>query len=359
MKILHTIETRGPGGAEILLINIANQLSERGYENFGLFIKEGWILNKFRSLGYVSKYLKLVRTFDVVFLLKFCYFVISNQIRVIHAHEFTMAFYSTVLAFFVPKLTVVCTFHGRHYHSDTAIRQRAMRFIAKNSKLVTVSNDVAIYIANLCKINPNSILVIENGIPLPAMNIPGDLKKELDLNDNSVLIGSVGRLHKVKGHIYFLEAAEIILKTHNNVHFVIAGGGAEQKNLENTIVEKKISDFFTLLGERSDIDNILNSLDIFVLPSLSEGTSLALLEAMAHSLPIVATNVGNNVKIVSALGNVLVNPQNATELASGIGSVIDLLNKSFSFEHNREKIEKNYSLDAMVNEYLVVYEEST
>ncbi len=356
INILHTIETRGPGGAEILLVNIAKHLEKSGYKNFGFFIKEGWLQEQFLALGFTFKYARLANPFDFFLCFKLFYFVVKNKICVIHAHEFTMAFYSCLISIFLPRVKVVCTFHGRHYHSDTAIRQKAMRFVARRSKMVAVSADVKNYIATKCSIFPFLITEIENGIDIPPYGIKGTLREEIGLPLTAIIIGAVGRLHKIKGHQYLIEAAERISKGMEGVYFVIAGEGAERLNLELKIRSCNIEDRFILLGNRDDIDNILRSLDIFVLPSLSEGTSLALLEAMAHGLSIIATNVGNNYKLLSNCSdNIIISVNNTDELYNSVAGIIESGNFKHKSVSNREKIIKSHSIEAMVGKYERMY----
>lgn len=357
-KVLHTIETRGPGGAEILLVNIVKHLQKQQFKNFGFFIKEGWLQEQFLQMEIPFAFVKLNRKFDLLFLFKFAQYVRRSKINVIHAHEFTMSFYACLLTLFMPSLSVVATFHGRHYHSETSIRQLIMRFISRRSIMVTVSNDVKDIITSKSKVAEERIGCIENGIPLQDEGEAGNLREELGLPNSTSLIGAVGRLHPIKGHAYLVEAAEKLVGDSEDYHFVVAGDGGERERLTDLIRQKSLSSRFTLLGNRRDVGNILSSIDIFVLPSLSEGTSLALLEAMSYSLPIVATKVGNNERLItSSGGGVLVGVKDALGLAKGISDVQKMLCAGETFVMNRELVREHYSLDAMMNSYIELYGE--
>lgn len=355
-KILHTIETRGPGGAEILLNNIANELHKRSFTNHGLFIKQGWIFEKFKENNYGAQCDSINSLFDIQFYKKFIKALKENQINIIHAHEFALSLISTIISKII-DVKVVSTIHGLNYHCDTFFRRMMMRFIANNSSLVTVSYKVKQYIVSKAKIDPDKIHVIENGVMIPDLkNVSPRLKQELGLNEDDTLIGTVGRLHDVKGHKYLIEAAQTLCQKNNNLYFVISGEGAERDKLEDQIEKSGLSEKFFLLGNRNDMDNVFSSLDIFILPSLSEGTSLALLEAMSYRLPVIATNVGSNPKLIVNKDNgIIIKSKNPQEIISSISKMMRstlLKNKS---DGNRECVLNNYSFETMIDKYIQLY----
>jgi glycosyltransferase involved in cell wall biosynthesis len=358
LNILHTIETRGPGGAEVLVFDIAKYLAAGNCCNFGYFIKKGWLQDRFKAEGYETTYHPLKTGLDIRLLYDLIGTIKKRRIDVIHAHEFTMSFYSCIAASFTGA-NVICTFHGMNYHSDNFRRQLMMKFIANTSSCVTVSEKVKNHICNHAKINAHKIVVIENGIKIPTEFSMGSLKKELRLPSDCILAGSVGRLHEIKGHQYFVNAAAELVKKYRNIYFTIAGDGAERESLFSKINESGLSDRFFLLGTRTDIQNILSSIDIFVLPSLSEGTSLALLEAMSYGLPIVATNVGNNGKLVKNEKNgFLIAPQSPGEISRSISRIIEnAMFEIFRIE-NKQLVRESYSLDKMMQNYLELFPET-
>lgn len=357
-NILHTIETRGPGGAEILLFSMAEYLKEKKFSNYGLFIKEGWMLTKFNDAGFKTVYKPLNKGIDIPFLINFVKIIKKLRIDIIHSHEFTMSFYSSIVSL-LTSVKAISTFHGMNYHCDNKRRQWMMKFIANISNIVTVSDDVKNRICTNTGIDADKIIVIENGIEFPSNTIQGNLKAELGLPKNSVLVGSVGRLHEIKGYKHLVRAAKILTEKNSNIFFVIAGDGVEKESTSRQIIESGLSSRFYLLGTRNDVPNILSSLDIFVLPSLSEGTSLALLEAMSYGLPIIATDVGNNSKLIpNEKHGFLVKPKNPEEISHCVRKIIDNnLFKSFHFE-NRRLIKDFYSFEKMMKKYLAIYSAS-
>lgn len=354
VRILHTIETRGPGGAEILLFNIAKFLKEKGYVNFGFFIKEGWLLDNFQRANFTSSMRPLNRSFNIPFLFQLLFYIKKHKIDVIHSHEMVMSFYSC-LASILLRVPVVSTFHGVINHSDTKIRSLAMRFIAKHSSMVAVSKDVKKYILEKNKINNFKITVIENGIPIPDENHKGKLKDELGLSPESILVGTIGRLHPIKGHEILIKCAKM-LSVDQRYFFVFAGDGEQKERFSKIIDDQGLSARIFMLGNRLDIDNILSSIDIFVLPSFSEGTSLALLEAMAHGVSIIATNVGNTPKIIACdSNNIVIFPGDKYSIYNAILEIVNSGKYKQKSTLNRNNVINNYSLESMVRKYMNLY----
>ena len=145
------------------------------------------------------------------------------------------------------------------------------------------------------------ISLIENGVNLERFQVNGNgenLRKEFGIDMTHKIIGSVGRLTEEKGHTYFLKAAKKILDLNNNCFFMIIGDGELRKKLEDEAKDLGINKRIIFTGKRTDIPELLSVMDIFVLPSLTEGQPMALLEAMAAKKPVIATTVGDIPKIL-------------------------------------------------------------
>jgi glycosyltransferase involved in cell wall biosynthesis len=171
------------------------------------------------------------------------------------------------------------------------------------------------------------------------------------------VIGTVGRLEPVKDQVTLLYAFKIILQQFPNSKLVITGDGSLASVLKNTAASLRISNSVLFLGLRDDILELLGTMDIFVLPSISEGTSCTLLEAMSCGLPVVATNVGGNPELV--LDNetgVLVPKQDSKKLSHAIITLLtnsDLRTKmSLS---GRERIVQGFSLYKMIDNLKNLY----
>jgi len=144
-------------------------------------------------------------------------------------------------------------------------------------------------------------------------------KRLLNVRENYFIIGYVGRLSKEKGIKYLINAGKILKERIKYFKILIIGSGPERENLETISLKLGLKENITFTGFLSDVEQWIQTLDVLVLPSLTEGTPLALLEAMSCAIPVVATNVGGVPEIIeSGKNGILVEPRNAKELADAI-----------------------------------------
>jgi len=204
-------------------------------------------------------------------------------------------------------------------------------------------------------------VVIYSGIELNKykdllLNEKQNLKKELGIPENSLIVGTAGRLVPVKGTEFLIEAAKYIISKYPDTFFIFTGDGPLEQDLKRKALEMDISENIILLGWRDDAAKIISIYDVFVLPSLNEGMGRVLVEAMALGKPIVASNVGGIPDLViHGKNGFLVPPKHPKELAKYIQIVIEDKEKrekmrlagkemamNFSAENMVEKIEKSY-----------------
>lgn len=147
---------------------------------------------------------------------------------------------------------------------------------------------------------PEKISVVHNGIDPDNIKIESKsfIRAELGIDGNSYLVVSAGRLSPEKNFGGLIEAAKIVTERNKNITFIVYGEGFLRKELEQKILDIGLKNRFLLLGFREDFLSVLKDIDIFVLPSFTEGLPNVLLEAYALRKPVVATNVGGNPEIV-------------------------------------------------------------
>lgn len=176
--------------------------------------------------------------------------------------------------------------------------------------------------------------VIPNGIWAGiGQRSSGHVRDELGLSASDQLVLTVSRLTEQKGHATLIAAAPAILEIHPNAKFVLAGDGPERESLTASIAQHGLTENFRLLGTRNDVEDLLSASDLFVLPSYFEGLPLALLEAMAAGVPVVATRIGGTIEAIGASHPFLVPAGDAAALAK---AVINALSDAGAASHAAE-----------------------
>ena len=173
-------------------------------------------------------------------------------------------------------------------------------------KITVVSHDIkASILETMLNICADRIYVCYEGVDLSAYDSDeygriGDaqvkIKDGIDVND--IVLATVARVTPDKGHQYLLEAAVEVVKAYPNVTFIIAGEGGERKRLEEMARALEISNHIVFTGFVDDIAHLLSAVDLLVHPSFTEGISNSLMEAMAMSKPVIATDVGGTPELV-------------------------------------------------------------
>jgi len=183
------------------------------------------------------------------------------------------------------------------------------------------------------------------------------VRKELGIDEDQPLIGAVGNLYPVKGHTYLLKAMAIVKEKYPHAMLVIAGRGEILDQLREEASGLGIKEKVVFLGFSEKIPAFLQGLDIFALPSLSEGLPLSVLEAMAAGKPVIATNVGGISEVLNdGYAELLVPPRNPDVLAEKILLLLrnpELANRLR--ELGRMKVEKEFSLNSMMEKYQELY----
>ena len=236
-----------------------------------------------------------------------------NKIDVIHCHQYTPWVYG-VLAAFGTRTKVIFTEHGRFYPDSSSWKRKLINpWLCKITDHITsISKATKLALVEFENIPENKIEVIYNGIK--KLNVIEEkvtaLRHKLGISKNTKVLGTIARLDPIKNHIMMLNAFALVLKEHPNTVLIIVGDGEERTNIENKVIQLNIQDKVILPGYDPQPQHYLALMDIFLLSSLSEGTSMTLLEAMSLGKPCVVTDAGGNPEIIEHQYNGLVTANN-------------------------------------------------
>ena len=193
--------------------------------------------------------------------------------------------------------------------------------------ILTTSERIAARLTNELAIPRERVTCIATGIDLKRFHpdTPGTLRQQLGLPKDIPMVGMISVLRSWKGHTTFLEAAGELLKSGRAIHFIIAGDGPGRAELTKKIAGPPWRDNVSLLGHRTDVENVLASLDVLVLPSYAhEGIPQIILQAQAMARPVVATCIGGIPEVVEdGVTGLIIEPRDTAALAARITQLLD------------------------------------
>ena len=277
---------------------------------------------------------------------------------VVHTHAWGTLCEGLLAAKLARVRTVV---HGEHGTMELKPYNLRVQRVAWHlvTQVLSVSSRLAGQLATVVRFPRERIEVIRNGVDVARFSLSARAaaRASLKLSETDITVGTVGRLHPVKDHRNLIEAADILNHAGVPAVTLIAGEGAERGTLEAEIRARDLTSRVRLIGHRSDVERVFSALDIFVLPSRSEGLSNTILEAMAAGLPVVATNVGGADELVTdGLTGLLVPRADSTALANALGALAtDPSRRGVMGRAARDRAVHEFSVDRMVTQYGNLY----
>ncbi len=273
-------------------------------------------------------------------------------------------------AVFAARLACVpVVIHSEHGYqlemlAGLPLRQRMLRHLAYRTAtaVFTVTRELRSYHAAQAWIDPDRIRVLYNGVdgeifkPRPKIGIA--IRRQLDIPLDRHVVGFVGRLVPLKDAITLLKAVEALVAKPPEIHALLVGSGPELARLQEYVSRSpQLHGRVTFTGTAENVADVLNAMDVFVLPSLKEGMSNTLLEALASGLPVVATRVGGNPEIIEeGVCGCLFAPGDAEELIRKIDVLLQNRGLRVQFGQSaREKALEQFSLTGMLNRYRDLY----
>lgn len=267
---------------------------------------------------------------------------------VVHTHNTRPLLYSAPAARLAGVGAVVHTRHGQRLGASrrqTALFNLACRWV---DRVVSVSSD-STELARAQGIAPRRLLTVPNGIDLASLPF-----REHRANGPVVF---VGRLSPEKNVDILLHAIALLRERGSNPSVILAGDGPERARLESLRATLRLTDNVHFIGAISDVPALLNSAGILVLPSRSEGISLALLEAMACGVPVLATRVGGSVEVIEdGVSGSLVASDDPEALADAVDRLLsDPAHARALAAAGRDRVERHFNVRDMVRRYESLY----
>lgn len=344
------------GGMERLVVRMARAFRERGID-VGITLIEalGPLANEARDSGIPVTLVPTPGIWTNVRARKLAGHFAARRPHVVHAHS-GVWLKSVRAARAAGVAGVVHTFHGVVEHEAWYVDQMRRAASWYTDDIVAVSESLREILVNRARIPANRVEVIINGVDVLRF-APNHGLASSAVDRPRFVIGHVARLDPIKNQGMLLHAFGLVRRRIANAQLVIAGDGPARGSLEQLAVSLGLSDSVTFLGEVRDTPEVYRSFDVFALSSVTEGTSMSILEAMASGVPVVATAVGGTPALVrnGELG-MLVESGDAGAMADAIISL------AVSHPAHRELAERartytvaHYSEDAMLERYQRLY----
>ncbi len=236
--------------------------------------------------------------------------------------------------------------HGLKHRCRALAMRAALRSV---DQVISNSVTVAQRVEMRCGYPASRITCIPNGVPSPVVNdmrqLRVQIRRELGLSEDTFLVGSVGRLHLVKGFEALLRAMAVVAGSNRSAHLVLVGDGDQRDPLRNLASQLEIPDRVHFVGHRDDTHRWFSAFDLYVNSSLSEGMSQSIVEAMSYGLPIAATDVGDSRRLITheglECGKVCV-PGEIHSLASVIELILGDRDMAQRFSRNAKSCHDRY-----------------
>jgi glycosyltransferase involved in cell wall biosynthesis len=300
----------------------------------------------------------------------------EHSVDVMQTHLLRSLDFLTLLLLYATNLrAVLWTFHNANFELPVTDSQKHKWLVKlKNcshhflyrwsshlvSGFIAVSDKVEKAMVETIGPIQNKITVICNGVDVKRYQKPIDktsLWNQLGLEANVYLIAVVATLKEQKGHRYLIEAMASIVPQHPGVHVLFIGDGELREALQTRVEALNLGDHIHFLGNRNDVPTLLAGSDLFALPSLWEGLPMALLEAMAAGLPIVASEVSGTVQaMIPNETGLLVPPGDAQRLAQAIEQLLtDPTQARAMGAAARRRVKEEFSAQKQADEHLALY----
>lgn len=360
---LHVIDTGGPGGAETVFSQLASRLNAPAHRTIAVVPREGWLSGQLRNLGIEPHVLPTRGSMNFGYLRALVRLARAENVRIVHSHLLGSSVYAGMLGIAL-SLPVVGVFHGPTDFRTPGRFAGAKRWLIGRGvrRIIAVSAGTREALAEF-GVAGSRIEIIPNGVDTAsfAPARANDLRAELGLRDDDLLIGSVGNIRAPKAYDVLLSTAALVLQQVPNAHFAVVGEGSERdlRALHEQRSALGIESRVHFLGFRKTTAELYCNFDLFVSSSRSEGLPLSFLEAMACGLCIVATESGGAQEVIEPQLTGLRAPiENPPALAAAIISVArDAELRQRIANAGREHVVRRFSIEATVERYRQIYQE--
>ncbi|MCA9152079.1 MAG: glycosyltransferase family 4 protein [Planctomycetales bacterium] len=348
MRIMEIISGTAVNGAVVNCLDICRALSRRGHD-VTLVCRPGAWISEHAQDGNIRVIESSLDRWPLTELRRVAHVVRENDIQVIHTHMSRANFFGVLLRWLFGVPACVATAHSRYIQLHWMF----------NDRVIAVSDATRRFHQRYNLVRGHRIDVIHNFINEQRfMNVPTDtrvaVRREFGLMCDQPTIGVIGDVIPRKGLIHLIRALPLLIEAVPDVRVLAVGCNETDyaQQVQDEAAQLRVSDRVIWAGPRNDIERILAALDIYVLPSLEENMPLAILEAMAAGLPVVASEVGGIPECVAhQQTGLLVPPGEPESLASAlIGLLTHLEQREQMGGAGQHRVRTNFSIESQIQQ---------
>jgi glycosyltransferase involved in cell wall biosynthesis len=331
-----------------------------------ILLNEGRLAYEIRKLGIPVTVISEKRHNSVGLFTGIATYLRRHRPDIIHTHKYKDNVLGVTAAAAMGVPGVVRVIHGmtEPFRGIAYVKMMGYELVdrlvtwARVNKVIAVSRDIEVAVRKIY--GDRKVVQIHNGVNLEKVIASQDretVRRGIGIRPHDHMIGTVGRLTPVKGHDVLLRAMSSIAKTMKNVKLLIVGDGPLMPALKKLVHALAIENQVILAGQRHDVYDLVNCLDVFALPSLHEGIPMVLLEALALKRPVVASRVGGIPEVVKhKVSGLLVTAGNVEELEQGIVSLLTDRSCAMGLgQAGREWVEQEFSATVMARRTAYLY----
>lgn len=369
-KILFIITKAETGGAQKVVYSLIKGL----YKNYDITLAYGqgydlinWVKPFNIKTICIPELIREIKPLkDIIALKKLYNLIKTEKFDIVHCHSAKAGTLGRIAARFYGVKKIVYTVHGwgssvNPYQSKFktyifSFIEIILSFFSTDIVCVSKADEK---IGIKFKISNRKLGTIYNGVTIDIIDEVKNIRQELDILDNEVIIGTVARVAPPKDWKNSLKLSNYLKKQGINFKFLWVGDGPEFNKLKTTIKKMKLEKEFILLGNRNDVSSILENLDIFILLTNWEGLPISIIEAMHKSLPIIASNVGGNKELVfnKKNGYLIQDNSNIEFIGDKVINIVKDKELQKKLGLNSKKLANKYfSEKAMVEKYIKIFE---
>ncbi len=365
MRIAYIVHSLNLGGTERLAADMSLALKDSFDMSIVCLDEPGIWAEQVREKGVAVTCLYRQPGLDFRMASGLASYARQRRIDLFHAHQCTPWFYAGLSRLLCPAPKLVFEEHGRLYPEVLNKRRKWFnRFVLQKltHRVTAVSSDVKQRLIDYEGVCPDRIQVVYNGVkPAPPVSDADKkaLRRRFGFSDQDIIAGCVGRLDPIKNLPLFINALKTARAACPDLKGIIIGDGPLYSELKTLVKTLDMQDHIRFTGYRKDAAFLIHIMDIYTLVSFSEGTSMALLEAMSAGVPAIVTRVGGNPEIVvhDQTGWMILSDDPSALTAALTNAASDVTKRHSLGRNARNRFLESFTFDRMIQQYSSIYKQ--